>query len=168
MWRRPRGDSSSFLSGRFSSEGIRFRNSLSSHFPVYQTSSGPRLPYFLEKVSDTSFPRFPVREGTGWSKATPVKTFSLRVHQSRWGSTTGRIGTRASQTWEAESQCSWRKTYSSCRTTSPRLVDSQGKCFDRCSFASPSSFSNSVYRFQSSGMGSLSRGKVYYCCIVRR
>jgi hypothetical protein len=28
--------------------------------PVYQTSSGPRLPYFLEKVSDTSFPRLPV------------------------------------------------------------------------------------------------------------
>jgi hypothetical protein len=50
-------NSSSFLSGRFSSEGIRFRNSFSSHFPVYQTSSGPRLPYFLEKVSDTSFPR---------------------------------------------------------------------------------------------------------------
>jgi hypothetical protein len=40
------------------------RNSLSSHFPVYQTSSGPRLPYFLEKVSDTSFPRFPVFGGT--------------------------------------------------------------------------------------------------------
>jgi hypothetical protein len=29
-------------------------------------------------------------------------------------------------------------TYSSCPTASPRLVDSQGKCFDRCSFASPS------------------------------
>ena len=57
-------------------------------------------------------------------------------------------------------------TYSSCRTTSPRLVDSQGKCFDRCSFASPSSFSNSVYRFQSSGMGSLSRGKVCVGSVV--
>ena len=57
-------DSSSFLSGRFSSEGIRFRNSFSSYFPVYQTSSGPRLPYFLEKVSDTSFPRLPVFGGT--------------------------------------------------------------------------------------------------------
>jgi hypothetical protein len=40
-----------------------------------------------------------VREGTGWSKATPVKTFSLWVHQSRWGSKTGRIGTRACQSW---------------------------------------------------------------------
>ena len=57
-------DSSSFLSGRFSSEGIRFRNSCSSYLPVYQTSSGPRLPYFLEKVSDTSFPRLPVFGGT--------------------------------------------------------------------------------------------------------
>jgi hypothetical protein len=45
--------SNSFLSGRFSSEGIRFRNSFSSHLPVYQTSSGPRLPYFLEKFSDS-------------------------------------------------------------------------------------------------------------------
>ena len=53
-------DSSSFLSGRFSSEGIRLRNSFSSYLPVYQTSSGPRLPYFLEKVSDTAFPRLPV------------------------------------------------------------------------------------------------------------
>ena len=35
-------------------------------------------------------------------------------------------------------------TYSSCLTASPRLVDSQGNCFDRCSFASPSSFSNSI------------------------
>ena len=35
-------------------------------------------------------------------------------------------------------------TYSPCLTASPRLVDSQGKCFDRCSFASPSSFSNSI------------------------
>ena len=56
-------DSSSFLSGRFSSEGIRFRNSFSSYLPVYQTSSGPRLPYFLEKVSNTSFPRLPVFGG---------------------------------------------------------------------------------------------------------
>jgi hypothetical protein len=56
--------SSSFLSGRFSSEGIRFRNSFSSYLPVHQTSSGPRLPYFLEKVSDTSFPRLPVFGGT--------------------------------------------------------------------------------------------------------
>jgi hypothetical protein len=40
-------------------------------------------------------------------------------------------------------------TFSSCLTASPRLVDSQVKCFDRCSFASPSSVSNSVYRFQS-------------------
>jgi hypothetical protein len=46
------------------------------------------------------------------------------------------------------------------------VVDSQGKCFDRCSFASPSSFSNSVYRFQSSGMGSLSRGKVCVGSVV--
>jgi hypothetical protein len=38
--------SSSFFSGRFSSEGIRFRNSFSSHLPVYQTSSVPQLPYF--------------------------------------------------------------------------------------------------------------------------
>ena len=50
-------------------------------------------------------------------------------------------------------------TYSSCLTASPRLVDSQGKCFDRCRFASPSSFSNSVYRFQSSRMGSFREGK---------
>ena len=57
-------------------------------------------------------------------------------------------------------------TYSSCLTTSPRLVDSQGKCFDRCSFASPSSFSNSVYRFQSSRMGSFSRGKVCVGSVV--
>ena len=56
--------SSSFLCGRFSSEGIRFRNSFSSYLPVYQTSSGPRLPYFLEKVADTSFPRLPVFGGT--------------------------------------------------------------------------------------------------------
>jgi hypothetical protein len=34
--------SSSFLSGRFSSEGIRFRNSFSSYLPVFQTSSGRR------------------------------------------------------------------------------------------------------------------------------
>ena len=39
-------------------------------------------------------------------------------------------------------------------------MDSQGKCFDRCSFASLSSFSTSVFRFQSSRMGSFSRGKV--------
>jgi hypothetical protein len=32
--------------------------------PVYQTYSGPRLPYFLEKVSDTSCPRLPVFGGT--------------------------------------------------------------------------------------------------------
>ena len=57
-------------------------------------------------------------------------------------------------------------TYSSCLTTSPRLVDSQGKCFDRCSFASPSSFSNSVCRFQSSRMGSFSRGKVCVGSVV--
>ena len=56
--------SSSFLSGRFYSEGIRFRNSFSSHLPVYQTSSGHRLPYFLEKISDTSFPIIPVFGGT--------------------------------------------------------------------------------------------------------
>jgi hypothetical protein len=56
--------SSSFLSGRFSSEGIRFRNYFSSYLPVYQTSSRPRLPYFLGKVSDTSFPRLPVFGGT--------------------------------------------------------------------------------------------------------
>jgi hypothetical protein len=31
---------------------------------VNQTSSGPRLPYFLGKVSDTSFPRLPVFGGT--------------------------------------------------------------------------------------------------------
>ena len=58
------GCSSSFLSERFSSEGIRFRKSFSSYLPVYQTSSGPRLPYFLEKVSDTSFLRLPVFRGT--------------------------------------------------------------------------------------------------------
>ena len=57
-------------------------------------------------------------------------------------------------------------TYSSCVTASPRLVDSQGKCFDRCSFASPSSFSNSVYRFQSSMMGSFSRGQVCVGSVV--
>jgi hypothetical protein len=56
--------SSSFLSGRFSSEGIRFKNSFSSYLPVYQTSAGPRLPYFLGKVSYTSFPRLPVFWGT--------------------------------------------------------------------------------------------------------
>ena len=56
-------------------------------------------------------------------------------------------------------------TYS-CLTTSSRLVDSKGKCFDRCSFASPSSFSNSVYRFQSSRMGSFSRGKVCVGSVV--
>ena len=57
-------------------------------------------------------------------------------------------------------------TYSSCLTASPRLVDSEGKCFARCSFASLSSFSNSVYRFQSSRMGSFSRGKVCVGSVV--
>jgi len=40
------------------------------------------------------------------------------------------------------------------------------KCFERCSFASPSSFSNSSYRFQSSRMGSFSRGKVCVGSVV--
>ena len=57
-------------------------------------------------------------------------------------------------------------TYASSLTASPRLVDSQRKCFDRCSFASPSSFSNSVYRFQSSRMGSFSRGNVCVGSVV--
>ena len=56
--------------------------------------------------------------------------------------------------------------YSSCLTASPRLVDSQGQCYDRCSFASHISFSNSVYRFQSSRMGSLSRRKVCVGSVV--
>ena len=193
-------DSSSFLSGRFSSEGIRFRNSFSSYLPVYQTSSGPRLPYFLEKVSDTSFPRLPVFGGTLQdrfrSDFSPRGKISVTLsensyfqqqsfsHGSTILSTTGlsefssRCGSSRSPSHSTSpvlssgtlglcfSSLGGSSTYSSCRTTSPRLVDSQGKCFDRCSFASPSSFSNSVYRFQSSGMGSLSRGKVCVGSVV--
>jgi hypothetical protein len=89
-------DSSSFLSGRFSFEGIRFRNSFLSYLPVYQTFSGPRLPYFLEKVSDTSFPRIPFfgehyRTDLGlffpqrkkFSHFARKFLFSATVHQSR-------------------------------------------------------------------------------------
>ena len=193
-------NSSSFLSGRFSSEGIRFRNSFSSYFPVYQTSSGPRFPYFLEKVSDTSFPRLPVFGGTLQDRfrsdfsprgkisvtlpensyfqqqslshgSTILLTTGLSEFSSRCGSfrspshstspilSSGTLGLRFSSLGGSS-------TYSSCLTTSPRLVDSQGKCFDRCSFASPSSFSNSVYRFQSSRMGSFSRGKVCVGSVV--
>jgi hypothetical protein len=193
-------DSSSFLSGRFSSEGIRFRNSFSSYVPVYQTSSGPRLPYFLGKVSDTSFPRFPVFGGTLQdrfrSDFSPRGKISVTLpensyfqqqsfsHGSTILSTTGlsefssRCGSSRSPSHSTSpvlssgtlglcfSSLGGSSTYSSCRTTSPRLVDSQGKCFDRCSFASPSSFSNSVYRFQSSRMGSLSRGKVCVGSVV--
>ena len=193
-------DSSSFLSGRFSSEGIRFRNSFSSYLPVYQTSSGPRLPYFLEKVSDTSFPRLPVFGGTLQdrfrSDFSPRRKISVTLpensyfqqqsfsHGSTILSTTGlsefssRCGSSRSPSHSTSavlssgtlglrfSSLGGSSTYSSCLTASPRLVDSQGKCFDRCSFASPSSFSNSVYRFQSSRMGSFSRGKVCVGSVV--
>ena len=186
-------DSSSFLSGRFSSEGIRFRNSFSSYFPVYQTSSGPRLPYFLEKVSDTSFPRLPVFGGTLQdsfrSDFSPRGKISVTLsensyfqqqsfsHGSTILSTTGlsefssRCGSSRSPSHSTSpvlssgtlglcfSSLGGSSTYSSCLTTSPRLVDSQGKCVDRCIFASPSSFSNSVYRFQSSRMGVFLEGK---------
>jgi hypothetical protein len=59
--------------------------------------------------------------------------FSLRVHQSRWGSTTGRIGTRASQTWEAESQCSWRKNW----IKVPRILGLVNKLFPPCMLLTP-------------------------------
>ena len=190
--------SSSFLSGRFSSEGIRFRNCFSSYLPVYQISSGPRLLYFLEKVSDTSFPRLPVFGGTLQDRfrsdlsprgiisvtlpensyfqqqsfshgSTILSTTGLSEFSSRCGSSrspshstspvlsSGTLGLRFSSLGGSS-------TYSSCLTASPRLVDSQGKCFDRCSFASPSSFSNSVYRFQSSRMGSFLEGSLCQEC----
>ena len=145
-----------------------------SYLPVYQTSSGPRLPYFLEKVSDTSFPRLPVFGGTlqdifrsdfsprgkisvslpensyfqqqSFSHgSTILPTFGLYEFPSRCCSSrspshstspvlsSGTLGLRFSRLGGSS-------TYSSCLSTSPRLVNSQGKCFDRCSFASPSSF----------------------------
>ena len=97
---------------------------------------------------------------------TGLSEFSIRCGSSRSPShstspvlSSGTLGLRFSSLGGSS-------TYSSCVTASPRLVDSQGKCFDRCSFASPSSFSNSVYRFQSSMMGSFSRGQVCVCSVV--
>jgi hypothetical protein len=40
---------------------------------VYQTSSGTKFPYFLEKVSDTSFPRLPVFGGIPSEENRPDK-----------------------------------------------------------------------------------------------
>jgi hypothetical protein len=56
----------------------KFQSQSFSHGSTILSTTGKAPhPWRLESV-------YRVREGTGWSKATPVKTFSLRVHQSRF------------------------------------------------------------------------------------
>jgi hypothetical protein len=61
-----------------------------------------------------------VREGTGWSKATPGSSRSPS-HSTSPVLYSGTLGLRFSSLGGSN-------TYSSCLTASPRLVDSQGKC----------------------------------------
>ena len=151
----------------------------------WKKSSFPRLPVFGGTLQDRFRSDFSPRgkisvtlsensyfqqqsfsHGSTILSTTGLSEFSSRCSSSRSPShstspvpSSGTLGLRFSGLGGSS-------TYSSCLTTSPRLVDSQGKCFDRCSFASPSSFSNSVYRFQSSRMGSFSRGKVCVGSVV--